>query len=168
MEGGEEAMKKWIVILRFIPAILWMCLIFSFSAAPAEESSDLSDGISYKIVACVSKLPFVEWSEEQICERAQIIHTPVRKLAHFSEYAILAVLCMIPVWGEGKRKDYAVILGICFLYACSDEWHQIYIPGRDGNIKDVGIDTLGAVAGLLAGLAAGRIFYRRKNSTVSQ
>jgi VanZ family protein len=36
---------------------------------------------------------------------------------------------------------YSFIL--CFLYACSDEIHQLYVPGRSGNIKDVFVDSIG-------------------------
>lgn len=51
-------MKKIVLILSFLPAVIWMVLIFSFSAAPAVESSETSDGISYKIVKVMAALPF--------------------------------------------------------------------------------------------------------------
>lgn len=57
-------MKKTACILSFVPAVIWMALIYSFSAAPAVESSETSDGISYKIVKVMAGLPFLDWEED--------------------------------------------------------------------------------------------------------
>lgn len=135
--------------LAFLPAILLMILIFSFSAAPGENSSELSDGLSYQIVDAVGELPFTGWSEEQKRELAEKLHTPLRKGAHFSEYALLSVLWVAPLGFFMKRRRIAAAFFICFLYACTDELHQTFIPGRDGNLMDVLIDTSGASAGLI-------------------
>jgi VanZ family protein len=52
-------------------------------------------------------------------------------------------------YGAKKNLRYTISLGICFLYAISDELHQAFIPGRNGNPIDVLIDTAGAAFGLL-------------------
>ena len=46
-------------------------------------------------------------------------------------------------------KSILLSIGISFLYACSDEIHQLFVPGRSGNILDVLIDTVGASVGVL-------------------
>ncbi len=134
--------------LAFLPAILLMILIFSFSAAPGERSSELSDGLSYKIVDAVGDLPFTGWSEAEKRELAEQLHTPLRKGAHFSEYALLAILWVAPLGFFLKKGRIGIACLICIIYACMDELHQVFIPGRDGNLRDVLIDTSGALAGL--------------------
>ena len=79
----------------------------------------------------------------------------VRKSAHFFEYAILGILFLLTLrsFGVGDRYGYvktiiAAIVLVC-LYSISDELHQSFVPGRNGNIKDVFIDTSGGVTGII-------------------
>ena len=69
--------------------------------------------------------------------------TVLRKLAHLAEYAILGALLYRAV----RRPGLAIALAA--LYAVSDEIHQTFVDGRVGAPLDVGIDTLGALAGIL-------------------
>ena len=74
----------------------------------------------------------------------------LRKLAHFTEYALLGVVSCFLLKRRlpfGKSAGGAVLF--CFLFAVTDEVHQLFVPGRDGNITDVCIDTAGAAAGVL-------------------
>lgn len=144
-------MKCLAHFMAFIPAILCMILIFMFSAAPAENSSEMSDGLSYKIVDAVGQLPFFHWDDTEKATKAEMIHIPLRKTAHFSEYAILAVLWAAPLGLFLKKtwKRLGLAFIICVLYACTDELHQLFVPGRDGNIRDVLIDGAGAAVGIL-------------------
>jgi VanZ family protein len=67
----------------------------------------------------------------------------LRKCAHVTEYAILAFLLRRAVatpWAAAAA----------FLYACSDEYHQSFVVGREGRPRDVAIDSIGIVIGLLA------------------
>lgn len=138
-------------VAAFLPAVIWMAFIFSFSAAPAVESSETSDGISYKIVKVMAALPFLDWEEEELEEKAETLHVPIRKAAHFSEYALLAVLWAAPFGyiTKSTKKRMAAAFLICLIYAVSDEIHQLFVPGRDGNVKDVLIDSAGAGSGIL-------------------
>jgi VanZ family protein len=81
----------------------------------------------------------------------------LRKLAHLAEYAILGVLLARAV----RRPGVAVALAA--LYAVTDEVHQTFVEGRVGSPLDVGIDTLGALAGVVLWerLAAARAVERR-------
>ena len=69
--------------------------------------------------------------------------TILRKLAHLAEYAILGALLVRAT----RRPGLAVLLAA--LYAATDEMHQLFVEGRHGSPIDVGIDTVGAVAGVL-------------------
>jgi VanZ family protein len=76
--------------------------------------------------------------------------TILRKLAHVTEYAILgALLC------RAVRRPAATV-AIATLYAVSDEVHQTFVEGRHGAPLDVGIDALGAIAGVLLWQRLGR------------
>jgi VanZ family protein len=65
----------------------------------------------------------------------------VRKLAHISEYFILYALAFNSI----RNKKYALIF--CILYAASDEYHQTFIQGRMGCVRDVLIDSIGIFVG---------------------
>jgi len=88
----------------------------------------------------------------------------IRKNAHFFVYLVLGILVMNALEkqlrienGElriKKFKDYsskrlALALGICVLYAISDEVHQLFVPGRGPQVKDVFIDSAGACVGIM-------------------
>ena len=67
----------------------------------------------------------------------------LRKCAHVTEYAILTFLLR-----RALAAPWAA--GVAFLYACSDEYHQSFVVGREGRPRDVAIDTIGIIIGLLA------------------
>lgn len=75
----------------------------------------------------------------------------IRKLAHMSEYAILALFtyyALIKI-AFNKRIIFQITFLISFLYACSDEFHQLFISGRSGQFTDVLIDSTGCLIMLL-------------------
>ena len=87
----------------------------------------------------------------------------LKKLGHLTEYAILAVLiqrALAQEWACSSVSVLACLLSI--VYALSDEYHQLFVPGRNGNLWDVGVDTLGAVIGLVL-YARWRVWRRSRN-----
>ena len=72
----------------------------------------------------------------------------VKKGGHMTGYALLAVSLVV---GQKKHtpRAIALALGVCCLYALSDEFHQSFVPGRNATLIDVGIDGIGAGVGLL-------------------
>lgn len=106
-------------ILRCIPALIWMGLIFLLSSVP-----DLK-----------SELPS-QWD------------FVFRKAAHMFEYFILALLLWYPLHFTRlfKSTQFLLIVIVTFLYAVSDEFHQQFVQGRVGSTKDVGIDMIGLIA----------------------
>jgi VanZ family protein len=84
------------------------------------------------------------------------VQLAVRKGAHVSEYALLAVLLYRAVHRTRRKVQagwspacagWAFVLAL--VYAASDEWHQSFVPSRDGTLHDVIIDASGAGLGLL-------------------
>lgn len=139
-------MKK---IIYLILIILWMSIIFIYSNFKGVESTAQSDGIINSTIRRVVNLfDLEEETKDKIIDYSTLI---VRKIAHVSEYFILSILVYLYINEYNiiySKKIYITIL-ICFIYAISDEVHQLFIVGRSGNIIDVIIDTLGAYLYLL-------------------
>ncbi len=101
--------------------------------------------------------PILRWLFPKVSD--QTVHNVVfvaRKGAHLTEYAILAMLIWravrMPTRGDRRPwlwKHFWIALGIAAFYASTDEIHQLYVPGREGRVHDVIIDTCGSAAGLL-------------------
>ena len=142
-------MKK---IKYFLPALIWMIFIFIESAMPGDVSSHQSHFIVDFIYSLLS-IP----SHYQ-----NMISFIVRKCAHMSEYFILTLFLYN---GCVKNEIYHLSIPcfIAFLYACSDEFHQLFISGRAGQIKDIGIDSIGIIIALLC-----IFFYQKKKSVVKK
>jgi VanZ family protein len=71
----------------------------------------------------------------------------IRKIGHMGVFGILARLLARAITGStywSWKKIFAWSLTATFLYACSDEYHQSFTPGRVASVKDVALDTLGA------------------------
>ena len=136
-------------------AILWMGLIFYFSHQPASESSELSSGITEVIVDMVNTIA----PDKDIVLNYDNISFLIRKSAHFGVYLILGLLVsngLILSKMSRARVMYLAFL-ICVLYAISDELHQLFIPGRSGQISDVLLDSTGGLGGILLMSAIRRV-----------
>ena len=159
--------KRW---LTGILLAVWMAVIFWFSAQPAEESGELSGTVTYRIVSAVDRLLHRELSEAQILEYAAMLDHPVRKAAHMTEYAVLGLLSVLfcRTFSARTRRIYPIALLMAFCYACTDEFHQLFVPGRAGRFTDVCIDTAGAlIAVILCYLIDKRRHSREKLSHAS-
>lgn len=75
----------------------------------------------------------------------------VRKVAHFTEYMILAYLVfnVLEFYCESKKKVIIYSILFVFIYASSDEIHQYFVPGRECAFRDIVIDTLGGITSTL-------------------
>lgn len=139
---------KWSYI-TWIPAVLVMVMIFRFSMANAEESAGLSGGITYDIVQMADRICHLEMTQEQKLQWEERIHVPIRKCAHFVEYFVLGVCLAFHFWmcGYGRKQIIIMTTIIAGLYACSDEIHQVFVPGRGPGVKDVLLDTVAGLTG---------------------
>ena len=123
--------------------LCWMAVIFMFSAEPDTESSELSGSVSYRIVSVVNTITASHWDEKELLDKAELIDYPVRKCAHMSEYAILTLLGFLTFSFLHGRRRFLIPIGV------TDEFHQLFVPGRAGRFTDVLIDTTGGIIMLL-------------------
>lgn len=137
--------------LSFLPALLLMYMIYSFSSQPGDVSSSVSFKVSEKIVAGYSQVTQQNWDSWQINQKAEEINLYVRKGAHMSEYFLLAVAVSFPLYVYGIRGILLMLLAglICVGYACGDEYHQSFVAGRSPSPRDVGIDSIGVFIGII-------------------
>lgn len=119
-----------------------------FSNQKSEKSTEKSHSVVTHTIVKIYKIFNSDASEETIQNIIDTWDVPIRKTAHFIEYFILGVLVFLTLREFGNKNIYYAIL-ICFLYACSDEVHQIFVPGRDGNFVDVMLDTFGSTTSIL-------------------
>ncbi len=139
----EKQNKK--VILWILIAV-WMTVIFLFSSQNGEESGKLSQGFLRN---------FMMWflPENTPVGILSTLEYLVRKAAHMAEYGILAILVLLQIYCYGWfrhhwKKILAAVIFI-FIYALTDEFHQLFIGGRTGQLKDVLIDTCGGLIGAM-------------------
>ena len=133
-------MKKkhidWILVIG------WMILIFLFSSQVGEVSNGNNKFVVYVLNLIGLDLNSIFGT---LCDFI------VRKAAHFTEYFILYVLLYRAINAK-KNADIKVFIGaiiIVFLYACSDEFHQAFVPGRAAAFRDVLVDTCGGLTAFL-------------------
>ena len=210
-------------ILSAVLVITMLCVIFRFSAADATHSSHLSEGVCIRLVRELNSVFPEQFPKEKLVKVAEAIEYPIRKCAHFTEYAVLGITVNLYLWmcyrmemllsRKKKAKDIqrteeklqktvkqkAVVqenvlpeirnikekvtaqesatqeteiarqtventeqkmeLSIwnfiiraeifCALYACSDEFHQYFVPGRSCKFFDVCVDSTGTFFGAL-------------------
>ena len=134
-------MRNKRLVLGWIALLFWIGLIFYMSNQPGDISSKQS-GLVLKLFQMLG----IDLNKE-LGELATFI---VRKTAHFTEYFILYLLTVnvMKYYLDIKRAIlYAVIFSI--FYACTDEIHQYFIPGRAMAFKDVLIDSSGALVAMI-------------------
>lgn len=125
--------------------------IFGFSGQNGEESGSLSHLISEKCVEILNSLSGRHWTVLMQEQLAFYFEHPIRKLAHFSEYAVMGILVFI-LWKSkiaARKKLFFLVTVWVFLSAAADEFHQLFVPGRYGCFADVCLDTCGGILGFL-------------------
>lgn len=134
-----------------------MAVIFYLSGQEAVESKQLSTGITQWVINMLDK---IVWFSIDI----ESLHHIIRKNAHFIAYLFLGVALIHAV----RRSDvyglrgYVIALFICIVYAISDEVHQLFVPGRSGELRDVFIDSAGAIMGISMFLGLSKMMRRNR------
>lgn len=136
--------------LSFLPALCMMYLIYSFSAQTGLQSSQLSLTVSEKLLTIANRSLALGLDSGQLANYVLLIHLYIRKLAHVTEYFLLAVSIALPLYVYRLRGFWLVLItGIfCVCFACLDEYHQTFISGRSPSLRDVGIDSIGIFIGI--------------------
>ncbi|MBO0696575.1 MAG: VanZ family protein [Verrucomicrobia bacterium] len=139
----------------WLPLLLWLSVIFigSTDLMSAEHTSRFI-------------VPFLRWLKPDISpQTVASIHVIIRKGAHLSEYAVLALLLLrAAIRMTNPNVPMLVLCAIvwvaCVFVAVTDELHQTFVQSRGAAATDVLIDSVGALLGLLIGAA-----FARKRST---
>jgi len=118
-------LKSW---MRLIPAVIWMIVIFISSHQPGEA---IEEGV---LVWIQVLLPFVR----------------DLNFGHFIAYFILSFTvyyALGPKWMNWRGKLLSILL--CSLYGVTDEFHQMFVPGRAPDLMDIRNDAIGATIAML-------------------
>lgn len=150
-------MKK---LAAWLLCLVWMAVIFWFSAMPGEVSSEQSGTVVELLLALLSHFGVKAESLD-----LSLLSLLVRKAAHMTEYAVLFFLLRRALRLSGVRHPGLAALPLCVLYAAGDEFHQSFTEGRGPSPVDVCIDGAGAL--LMWGLLAlwERMRHGRSNLT---
>ena len=145
-------------IIKWILVVLWMGLIFYFSSRNSEDSTVQSQSV-------VNKTNFVEIYESKTNVDSETaledVDRIIRKIAHAIEFLVLAVLLCSALSEHNLSINKVLLISfiICLIYSASDEAHQLLVSGRSGEIRDIIIDNIGT----LLGLVGYKLFKRRKS-----
>ena len=151
--------KKKIIYL--LMAVAWIGFIFGNSLMNGTTSGSVSGGITEAIYNILIKI--------HINIKIELLHTIIRKLAHFSEYFILGIIMILNVYQYLKEPKYFVpfSIGLCLLISLTDETIQTFVEGRSGNIIDVGIDSGGFLLSILIMAIIIININKKKEQTIS-
>lgn len=127
------------ILLAWIPVIVFMALIFVFSAQPKTAPPD-GDAVYFSGV-----MPIFTAGDWDLI---------IKKASHILGYGLLAALLMHALWRSVDRNArtiaYSALL-ITLVYALTDELHQAFVPGRNASLLDIGFDYIGAACATLIG-----------------
>ena len=116
--------------------LIWMTIIFIMSSFDSVESSNQSNFI-VDIIANIFKI-----------ENIELLSFIIRKLAHYTEYLILGFLVINMFTKNNINNLYLISIILCIIYATSDEIHQLFVPGRACQLRDILIDSIGSITGV--------------------
>lgn len=143
MSGKDRQIRICRVLL-----ILNLCFIWGNSLLPGEVSGAFSDWVKGLLMKLFPM-------EEDLSAGDGLL----RKLAHFTEFAMLGLLLGWLVRLMQKKRWYPLLWGVAA--ACVDETVQIFVPERGPSLRDVGIDSCGVLTGIVL-LQTGYFLMRRK------
>ena len=143
--------NRWMHICGIMLLLVWVSLVFSFSAQPSLQSNQLSKKIAEpvtKIITIVSP----PLNAHAAAERLLMVNTVLRKCAHVTLYFILGAL--MGFFFHDGQGGLSVRRTVCLLFLCValaelDEFHQLFVAGRTSQTSDVVIDSAGSIGGIL-------------------
>lgn len=143
-------MSKIVTPLRFLPAALWYSLIWRMSAQTATASSQSSDSLMGTLFSMV--IPDYR-SADALTQQAiqELVSFYIRKGAHMFLFFVLAILLWFAFTALIQKRSLRALCTVlsCAVFAALDEFHQTFVPGRSGEIRDVLVDLSGSLIALL-------------------
>ena len=153
--------KKRIIVssILIVLVVLWILGIYKLSSMNADNSSDKSTGIIGVFIEdtleITNKYGITDShpDDAKIEKASELLNTPLRKVMHASVYFVLAFMIIFITNYLFHNKKFLISALITFLLiiilAGFDEYHQTFVDGRTGAVKDVIIDTAGGIVGIL-------------------
>jgi VanZ family protein len=136
------------LLSRYLPLVVWLAFI-SYASSDSFNASNTS-----RIIG-----PLVLWLFPNTSpETMATIHFITRKIAHFTEYAILGFLAARAFRTYDRWFLISAVLVV--VYALIDEYHQSFVPSRTASIFDSLIDMSGGLTALIIVLKRSRRFSR--------
>lgn len=147
----KKTLRYLLKPLSFLPALFMLYFIFYMSSQEGNSSASMSYEVSKIIVLAYNKVFSKGYSNEILEQFIYQIHPFIRKTAHFSEFFMLAVTVVFPLYVYRIRGIFLFFTGgiFCIMVAFLDEYSQSFVTGRSPALFDVGIDSAGAICGIL-------------------
>lgn len=138
MQGKHN---RVLTVILWIAAIGWVAVLFFFSGQTAIQSGNLSMRVLNFLLRLFPSIPYP----------VEVLHPILRKLAHFGIFAVEGFLLGMALMTSLRARTLGGALAalICMAMAALNEYHQSFSEGRSCELRDVGIDTGGALAGIL-------------------
>lgn len=151
---------KIYLAISVVLLITWMVVVFSLSGQVAADSSNTSAGV----IRWISTIFNGSLTESALGEIISKWEPLVRKLAHFILYTIGGCATYNLVYAVDSKLNCKRILSwlIGTAYAVSDEIHQLFVPGRSGELMDTLIDSSGVLLGTIVLAFAIKFFVDKK------
>ena len=138
-------MKKYIAYVLWL---FWLFIIFYLSNQPGNISGGESSHLIYNTLHFIYTCLNLDTSH--LNEIILIIHNPLRECMHSLEYLILGVLTInLLIQTQVKENKMIITILFCFIYAATDEIHQLFISGRTFEYFDIFMDMVGTLIGTL-------------------
>lgn len=171
-KNAKEISIRYVFLaaLFWILTLSWIVCIFMLSADTASESSDLSN----TVLMYINELFNMNIKDDGV----------LRVIAHASEFALLTVFSYLALSSTNKistKTSYAespvkllrsdnemnIIFTLWFtiINAIFDEYHQLFVDGRDGSILDVLIDLIGIIFILIIVRVVFTIYMKTKGKS---
>ena len=131
-------------ILFTILVVIWCAVIFIFSNMPGNVSNGRSSKVIKKTLNNITHKTLKD-------NKLDILNRVLRKCMHVTVFCVLGILIILCLnaFGINGLKLPIISIIFAFIYACSDEFHQLFIEGRNCKYTDVLIDTTGASIGVI-------------------
>lgn len=135
------------ILLSIILVFLWLFIIYNFSSMDNAGTNGLSKGIIFQIVQFITNYDYKE-----AINIVNMLNYPIRKCAHMFEFCILGTIIytsILNIKNKYSNKYLFISILLCFIFACFDEYHQLFVSGRTGQFIDVLVDTSGSIIGCI-------------------
>ncbi len=146
-----QAKQRLKISISWLVVFIWMIVIFYLSSQTAQASDSFSKTVTGIILRIIGTFKLISIETSTLQNWVDLLNNTVRQYAHGAIFFILALFVCHAFSKSGMQgwKLYTFSFLFCAIYACFDEIHQIFVPGRGAEIEDFLMDCTGALMGLV-------------------